>query len=231
MRIRVAVGTLSECKSDVARLVVRSRRVAAFARHLGMKPGQREACLRMVELPCRSLPIRAVVALCTVRAKPSVVRVLMTTGACLREPEERAVQVANFDQLLLRGCNVLCVVTAFAAQALMFALEHESGLLVVESGTIEFHDREVAAIVLRVASCTLLVGARRNRVGGVQSAMGSHALADFRVALDALKDCGSAAEGVAVAALRGTIQGLVCARERARRNLCGRAWKQNQARP
>jgi len=185
----------------------------------------------MIELPCRAFPIRAVVTLCTVRAKPSVVRVLMTTGACLREPEERAVQVANFDQLLLRGCNVLCVVTAFAAQALMFALEHESGLLVVESGTIEFHDREVAAIVLRMASCTLLAGARRNRVSGVQPAMGSHAFADVRVALDALEYCGSAAEGVAVAALGGTVERLVCARERARRNLRRRAWQHNQARP
>lgn len=82
MRVAVAIRALPERDAGVARLLVRTGRVALLARNLDVQPGQRKSRLGVIELRgTDGLPVGRVVALSAIVAKPSLVSVLMATYA------------------------------------------------------------------------------------------------------------------------------------------------------
>lgn len=74
----------------------------------------------------------------------------------------------------------------------------------VEGLDVPLDERKIFSIVLRVAACTLLAGARRNVVGGVETFVRRESRRDFGMTVQALQR-GLAAELVATRAIGGSI--------------------------
>jgi len=84
VRICVTIRALGKRYARVARLAISTLRVALLALHLGVQSSQWKSCFGMVELAdCNRLPIGEIVALGTVCAQPSLVRIFMAGGAGL----------------------------------------------------------------------------------------------------------------------------------------------------
>lgn len=107
-----------------------------------------------------------------------------------------------------------------AGEARVLALENVSGVLVIEGLRVPFNQWEVAAVMLRVATGTFLVGTRCNVIRRVKAAPGGNAGGDLGVAFEALERSFTAATLVAVGAVGGAIQRDMRLRKRTRRNLC-----------
>jgi hypothetical protein len=188
MRVLVAIRTLVERDSCISRLIVWPRCMTLGALNLHVQPGQRIACLRVIELTnADCLPVLKVVALLAGWPKTSAVRVLMASGASRRYPEIGLVKVLDFDHRAFLWTNSRWRMTAIASQSCVLAFEQVSGLLMVERFDVPLDEGEVFAIVFRVAACTLLAGAWRNVVGRMQSRAGIEPLGDFRMAVQALE--------------------------------------------
>ena len=85
--VGVTIGALARSNAGVSWLPVAAGCVAFLACNLGMQPGQRVTRLRMVKFADGDrLPVVVVMALQTIGTKPPFVRILMATGASLREP-------------------------------------------------------------------------------------------------------------------------------------------------
>jgi len=98
MRIVVAVSTLRKSDSRVPRLVVGARGVALLAGDLRMQTRQRIAGPGVVELSdADRFPTLEVVTLNAIRPQPSLVLVLVASGACGRNSQECPVRVLDPD--------------------------------------------------------------------------------------------------------------------------------------
>lgn len=133
VRIGVAIGTFAEGQSLEPRLTVRTRSVTLLALDLCVQSSQRKLRFGVVKLTRSVFPIGAVVALCAVISKPSVMRVLVASRACRTQPQIGLAQVAYFDGLLLRRRNFFRRVAAVAGKSRVFAFEREPSLLVIKT--------------------------------------------------------------------------------------------------
>jgi hypothetical protein len=173
----------------------------------------------VIELLGDILPVVVVVALKTSRTEPVLVRILMARHAGSGNAEESPAHISNFDHLPLGGSNVFRAVAAVTTEAGMLAFKRIAGLLVIEVFLIPSSEGEVETVVLRMAARALLTRPGLDSVGSMQPAVGSQALSDFGVTLQAFEHRLPASQFVATGALRGAIQRLMSSRERSRRYL------------
>ena len=157
VRIRMALRAFGKRYPGVARLAVGTRRVALFTFHLHVQTGQRIARFGVVELAnVDRLPVGGVVALNTVRAQPSLVGILVASGAGLRNAQETARQILHLDRGTLRGGDVIGAMAASASHAGMLAFENITGKFVIEGLGIPLDERKILAVVFRVTARALL---------------------------------------------------------------------------
>lgn len=220
VRVFVTVGTLAEWNSGVSGFAVRSRCVALGALHLCVQSGQRIARLAMIELPnVDGFPVFKVVTRLTGLSETSVVWILVASCTGGGQTEVSPSEIFDSDRDAFRGGNSRRCMTAIAAQSRMLAFESVSRLFVIECLDVPLDEREIFAIVFRVAARALLARIRRNVVSGVQSPVSSDAACDLRMTIQALQSRLSA-EFVTTGAIRRSVQRLMGAGERAGRNLC-----------
>lgn len=110
----MAIGTRNECQADIARLIVRSGRVAFRACDLAMKTRQWIPRLVVIE-SCEVLPILEVVALLAVLSQAAAVLILVTVNAILAHSQEAAGLVAHLDRQKFRACDVFRRMAAIAS--------------------------------------------------------------------------------------------------------------------
>jgi hypothetical protein len=219
VRILVAVGTQIKGNADVLRFAIGTVGVALGALHLGVKARQRITCLAVVELADVDLfPVDEVVTGLAGWPETSLVEILVARNAGGGEAKEGAVQVLVLDGNAFLWRNVGGVVALIALQSGVLALENVSRFVMIEGFRIPLNEREIFAVVFRVAAGALLTGPGRDVVGGMKPVMSVQAVGDFSMAFEALES-GLAAEFVTTRAVRGSVEGLVRPRERARRNL------------
>src|ERR1022692_2460091 len=96
MRIGVAGWAGGERHSCISRFAIASRCVAFLACHFLMHPGERVACLRVIEalsVDLGGFPVDCGMALRAVWAKPALVLVLVAGNTTRRESEPCVIQV------------------------------------------------------------------------------------------------------------------------------------------
>ena len=219
MGVFVAVGALVEWNPGVLRLAIRSVGVALGALHLGMQPRERVACFRVIEL-CNAdfLPVFEIVALLTGRAQPSFVGILVTAATCGREAEISSAQILDFDGRTVGGRDIGSIVALVTGQAGVLAFEGVPSFLVIEGLDIPLDQREVLAIVLRVAARAFLTGTGGNVVSSVQAFVGGEPSCDLGMAIEALEGR-LPPEFVATGAVGSAVERLVRPRQWPGRNL------------
>jgi len=231
MRIGVAIRTLREGNPRVTRLVVRSRGVAFLTSYLGVQTGEWIASFCVIELlNLDGFPVFKIVALQAVCSQPPLVFVLVAGDAARRNTQECPVQIFNLDGRALGGRNFVGGVALSAGQARVLAFQYVSRLLVIEGLGIPLHNREVLAVVLRVAAHALFAGAWGEVIRGVQTLPIDQASGDLGVAIQALEAGFPGPQPMARGAVRGAVQGLMGAGKGARRNLCRRRKGKKQER-
>jgi hypothetical protein len=148
----MAITAVSKRYTHVVRFFIRTRSVAAFAGNFGVQTRERISGSRMIELAdIDRLPVDGVVTLQTVGPEPAIVLVLMAGNATGRDSEECPGQILDFDFRAFALGYAFRGVAPVTVQPCVFPLEGPSGLPVVETLTLPFCDREIFAIVLRVA--------------------------------------------------------------------------------
>jgi hypothetical protein len=148
----MAISATGKGDARVAQLFVRSGSVAAFAGNFGMQARERISGSRMIELAdIDRLPVGGVVTLHAVGPEPAIVLVLMACNATRRNTEECPGQILDFDFRAFTLGYAFRGVALITVQPCVFPLESPSGLSVIETLALPFCDREVFAIVLRVA--------------------------------------------------------------------------------
>lgn len=102
VRIGVAVRTLAEGQSHIARLGIGAGRMTLRTGDLGVLTGQRVLGPGMIELR-DILPVFEIVALLAILPQPAVMLIFVTGYASLRNAEKRLGRIANLDAELLGG--------------------------------------------------------------------------------------------------------------------------------
>ena len=188
MRILMALGTLIERNADILRLPVRTIGVALRALHLQVQPGQRVACLGVIELAYVDLlPIDEVVARKTILAKASLVLILMAGGTGGGKAEIGSAEIFDLDRTTFLSRNVRGIMALGALQPCMLALENVPGIFVIEGFGIPLDQREIFTIVLGMTAGALLAGTARNVVGRVQALVSGKPGRDFGVTVQAFE--------------------------------------------
>ena len=219
VEVGVAIGALAEWKSRVTRLAIRARRMALLALHLRVLPGEGVTRLAVIELPYRDrFPVRVVVALQAIGPKAPLVLVFVAGRARLRDPQERPRQILDLDHSARRRRNVLRRMALVAGHVLMFSFQNVARQLVVKRLRVPLDEREIFAVVLRVALGTGVVTAFGKVVGGVQPLAHAQPSGDFRMAGEALQRR-RRTELVAVGAMQRAVQRFMGAGKRPRRDL------------
>lgn len=101
------------------------------------------------------LPIREVVALRTVRAQAALVLIRMAVRARLGDAQESAIQI-RLDPHTLKRRDFQRGVALVAAQARVPPFERITGLLVIEDLDVPLDQREVLAVMFRMAADAFL---------------------------------------------------------------------------
>ncbi|MGA7171857.1 MAG: hypothetical protein WBX08_22070, partial [Candidatus Sulfotelmatobacter sp.] len=157
MRIGMAIVAAAKRDSGVARQFVLAGSVTLLARNFDVQSGERITRERMIELANIDLfPLRKVVTLQAVGAKPTLMLVLMTVDALGGNTQKCFAQILDFDGRAFFLRYVLWRVAATAAQPCMLTLEFVAGLLMVEGFNVPFCQNEIFAVVLRMAACAFL---------------------------------------------------------------------------
>jgi len=200
MRIGVAITALGKGNAGEPRLPARRRGgMALLARDLCVKARQRESRLGVIEI-CRCFPVVEVVALETILAELSFVRVLVARHALLRQSEERPVQILHLNERPDGPLDVGGGMALGASDPRVLPLQGITRFAVVEflERRLPVDQREVFAIVLRMAfRAVVLVG-----IMCVQPMAGRKLRRDFFVALLALQDLRAFSDAMAAGALR-----------------------------
>lgn len=181
--------------------------MALRALHLSVQSGQRIARLRVIELAdADGLPVFEVVALLAGLPQSSVVGILVAGRASRPQSQISPVQVFDLDGGAFLRTDARRRVTAIAGQARVFAQKRISSRLVVEGFDVPLNQREVLAIMFRVAARALLAGTGRDVVSRMQSLAGTEPRGNFRMAVQALQRRLPAAELVATGAVGRSIE-------------------------
>lgn len=180
MRIRVAIAAFREWDPREARSAASGgRRMALLACHLRVQSYQRKFRRVVAELG-RCLPIDEIVALETVLAELSAMRVLMARLTILRESQERSVQVLYLNQRTSGRAYMLRRMALIARHTRVLALQRIAGLVVIECllRRNPVDEGEVFAVMLRMTlrAIVLIVESR------MEAAPSGNFLRDFRVA-------------------------------------------------
>lgn len=108
--ITVAIRTICELETGIARLVVRPRRMAALAKNKAMLAGEGKLCLRMVKISsvygC-GFPVQCGMASRAIRAKAALVLIFVAIHATRRQAHPCTVQILAGKQCALLRGNVL----------------------------------------------------------------------------------------------------------------------------
>jgi len=219
VRVVVAIRTLGKRNPRIARLGVRARHVALLALHLDVQSGQRILRLGVIKLAdVDRLPIRVVVALNTIRAQASFMRILVARGAGLGHAQKAARQVLHLDRWTRCGSDVVGGMTLYTRYARMFALQQVPGELVIEGLRVPLDQWKILAVMFRVTLRALIARPLRDVVRGMESLPRRQTSGDFRVAVKTLQR-GRAVELMTRRAVGRPIQRLVSPRKRPGRNL------------
>lgn len=168
MWIGMAIRALGKRDSGIARFAGGIWRVTFFTLHLNVSARQWISRLGVIKLANRQrFPIGVVMALLTVRAQTSLVRILVASGAGLRNAQKTARQILGLDRRARRRIDMVGTVAAGAGYPGMFAFENIAGELVIENFRIPLDERKILAIVFGVAARTPITCAGRNVVGSV----------------------------------------------------------------
>ena len=141
----------------ILRLTVCSIRVALGALHLQVQPGQRVACLGVIELAhVDRLPIHEVVAGSAILAQPPLVLILVASHARRGKAEIGSAGIFDLDRGAFLGRDVRGIVTLRAVQSGMLALENVPGIFVIKGFDIPLNQGEIFTVVFGMASGALL---------------------------------------------------------------------------
>ncbi len=157
VRILVAIRTLIEWNARVLRLSIRSIRMTLRALHLRVHASKRIARLRVIELAhVHRFPILEVVAGLAIRSEASLVLILVASQAGRRKAQECPVQIFDLDRRAFLRRNVRRSVALIAGESSVLAFQQISRVFVVEGLRVPFNKRKIFAVVLGVATRTLL---------------------------------------------------------------------------
>ena len=220
----MAIGTLTKRQAGIARLAIRSRRVAAFALHLHVRARQRKACLRVIEaalVDVGGLPVDSGVASRTIASQAALVRILVARRAVRRQAHPGMVQVFRREKPARRGGDVLHVMTIPAAHARMFAIEGKARSRVIESlrSRIPVHHLEIDAVMVGVALHTRCARRARSRERCVKTLVLLDLVCNFAVAIYTLEGRSLNRNLVTLDAVRRPAQALMRLCQRPRRDL------------
>lgn len=221
VRINMAIYAGAEFHVLVAHRSARHIGLVAFlAIDLRVQTGQRVARFRVVELLGR-FPIREVVALQTVVAELSFVRIFVARYAILGQSEKRLRKILHFDKRALIGNHICRRVAFVASNARMFSLQVVPGQAVIELflRRLPMNQAEIFAVVVEVtahAISSIRVTHLQLRVVAVLS---GEPLRDFLMAIETFESRRAGSKLVAAGALRGAGQRLVRFRKGSRRDL------------
>ena len=166
VRILVTIGALAEWNANVFRLAIGTVGVTLGALHLRVQSGEGITGFGVVELAhVDGFPVDEVVAGLARRAQTALVEIFVTGRARSGQTKVRAIEILFFDGRAFLRRDAGGSVTFVAFHSGVLALKQVSGFLVVESLGVPLDKRKVFAIVLGMATGTLLAGSRRNVVG------------------------------------------------------------------
>jgi hypothetical protein len=170
----------------------------------------------------RRLPVGGRVTPCAVRAKASLVLVLVAGDAAGREPHPGTIQVFAGQQSTRRRGNVLCRVTGSATDSGVFAVEQKACCRVVETlgSRIPMNHLEVRAVVIGVAFYARLTRQAGVRKRCMQALALLNLRGNFPVTFGAAEGWRFGVALVALDAVCSSGQALMRSRQRAGRNLC-----------
>jgi hypothetical protein len=122
-----------------------------------MQAGERVARHGMVELSnVDHLPICGIVALRAIWAQAALVLILVARRARLRNAQECAIQVFNFDRHTFKCRNSRSGVALVTGQGCVLAFKRISSLPVIERFDVPLDQRKIFAVMLRMATGTFL---------------------------------------------------------------------------
>jgi hypothetical protein len=90
------------------------------------------------------------------------VKVLVTGSTGLRDPKECLAEILQLDIRALCCWNLFGKMALVAGEPRVLSLQQVTGLFVIELVLIPFDQREICAVVIRMAAHTLLAGTRRD---------------------------------------------------------------------
>jgi hypothetical protein len=158
VHVNVAVRALSEGDPRIPRLTIGPGRVAFFALHGDVLPGERITSFVVIEFSDGySLPIGVVVALLAIRTQAAFMKILVAGATGLGCAEKCARKILDFDDGARRRGNMLGGMTFGTSHPLMFPFQNIPGKIMVESLGIPLDQGKVFAIVLGVALGTGVV--------------------------------------------------------------------------
>jgi hypothetical protein len=172
VRIGVAIGALTESKTNIARFVVSTGRVAFLASDLGVQSGQRIFSFVVIELR-NVFPILEVVALLAVRAQSAIVFVFVAGRASLRQPQKRSTSIPHLDAPALRGSDTFRRVALITSQGRVFSFELVAGCSVIEPAGCghPLHKRKIFTIMFGVAFGASLARSGIQAIRSMKTAM------------------------------------------------------------
>jgi hypothetical protein len=161
------------------------------------------------------------VAARTVLPDLSAVLILMATGAVARKSEISSIEIFDQNSTASRARNEISLVAIRAGDSSMLPRKCEARLGMVHGLAAWFpmNELKIGAVVLRMASRTILAGAIRGYPHGVHAAPLGHAVAYLGVTVKTFQLGSAAAQVVALSAVCRTVQGLMSLRKRPRRDL------------
>ena len=220
----MAIGTVCEFETRVARLVVGPRCVTTLAQHVAVFACKRKLCLRVIELLSidrRALPSVARVAPRAIGAKAALVLIFVAIRAagCQSKPSSIQILACKYRASLRR--NVLRSMTGFASHTDVLSIQTVSGLRVIESTRrrIPMHHLKISAVVIGVTFDASRSGHLRPWKRRMQSAILLKFSGDFLVAFQAAELGRSRRHGMALRTIGSSIKALMSPRQRAWRNL------------
>lgn len=187
-----------------------------------MQPREGESSLRVIE-PGNRLPGFLIVATRAGGAELASMLILMTSGAFASKPQKRPGGVLHFEDGHSGGLDLRRIVTGYAVQRAMLALQREPRLRpMIELLAIQLDQRKVLAVVFRVASGAVFFPGRALKHPGMVTGVSVQPLLDLGVALHTFQRAGTRTKVMTGGARGHALQLLVRMRQRSGRYLSRR---------